>query len=84
MHALAACIVWLDTPSAAVIVMLALDRLPAAGRRVQLYRIHPHRRYRGRRSMTTSSGALSSRSPRKRGCRRNLSQVHSVKPICAT
>ena len=35
-------------------------------------------------SRTTSSAALSSRSPRKRGWRRRPSRVHSVKPTCAT
>ena len=36
------------------------------------------------RSRTTSAGGLSSRSPRKRGCRRRPSLVHSAKPIWAT
>ena len=46
---------------------------------------HPLRRgaHRGR-SRTTSAGRLSSRSPRKRGCRRRPSFVHSAKPIWAT
>ena len=36
------------------------------------------------RSRTTSAGRLSSRSPRKRGCRRRPSLVHSANPIWAT
>ena len=33
------------------------------------------------RSRTTSAGLLSSRSPRKRGCRSRASLVHSANPI---
>ena len=36
------------------------------------------------RSRMTSAGALSSRSPRKRGCRSRASLVHSANPIWAT